>query len=148
MTRLAWTKITAEGYRAAYGLEKYAAGHVDPEIYHLIKLRSSQLNGCSYCVDMHGREALELGIEFRKINSVSAWREAGWFTDRERAALELAEQVTLLPGGVPDDVWEAAAEVFDERELADLLIGIATINVWNRMQVSTRAEPQPPSLAG
>jgi alkylhydroperoxidase family enzyme len=95
---------------------------------------------------MHGSQMLESGMPFRKINSVAAWRDAEWFSDRERAALELAEQVTLLPGGVPDSVWDAAAEVFDDRELADLLIAIATINVWNRLMVSTESGPKPPTL--
>ncbi|SDT21532.1 carboxymuconolactone decarboxylase family protein [Microlunatus soli] len=148
MPRLNLSKTSAEGYRAVYGLEKFSSEHVESEIYHLIKLRSSQLNGCAFCVDMHGSQMLESGVPFRKINSVAAWREVGWFSDRERAALELAEQVTLLPGGVPDDVWNAAAEVFDETELANLLIAIATINVWNRLMVSTQAEPNPPALAG
>lgn len=148
MPRLNFRKTSAEGYQAVFGLEKYASEHVESELYHLIKLRASQINGCSFCVDMHGRQMLEEKIPFRKINSVAAWREVGWFSDRERAALDLTEQVTLLPGGVPDDVWNAAAEVFDEAELADLLIAIATINVWNRLMVSTQTEPIPPALAG
>jgi AhpD family alkylhydroperoxidase len=146
MTRLSVSQTAPEGYRAVAGLERYAAGHVEAEIYELIKLRSSQLNGCSFCVDMHGSKMLESGIPFRKINSVAVWRDATWFTERERAALELAEQVTLLPGGVPDDVWDAAAKLFDERELADLLIAIATINVWNRLRVPTESGPEPANL--
>lgn len=147
MARLNGMKSSPEGFRAVYALEKYASSHVEREIYKLIELRSSQLNGCSYCVDMHGTEMHSDGVPFRKINSVAAWREAPWFSDRERAALALAEEVTLLPGGVPDDVWDAAEQAFGERELTDLLIGIATINVWNRILVSTRAVPDPPTLA-
>ncbi|MBO0810796.1 MAG: carboxymuconolactone decarboxylase family protein [Microlunatus sp.] len=139
-------KVAPDGYKAVSGLERYSKEHVEHDIYELIKLRSSQLNGCSFCVDMHGSDLLKSGMPFRKINSVSAWREAEWFSERERAALELAEQVTLLPGGVPDDVWDAAAKVFDDRELADLLIAIATINVWNRLMVSTETGPKPPTL--
>lgn len=146
MTRMPISEVAPEGYRAVAGLERYSQGHVEHDIYELIKLRSSQLNGCSFCVDMHGSQMLESGMPFRKINSVAAWREAEWFSDRERAALELAEQVTLLPGGVPDEVWDAAAKVFDERELADLLFAIATINVWNRLMVATRTGPRPAAL--
>jgi AhpD family alkylhydroperoxidase len=141
MTRLKLPAVAPEGYAAVHGLERYAGSHVEPDLYHLIKLRASQLNGCSYCVDLHGSDLLATGMPFRKINSVAAWRDVPWFSDRERAALELTEQVTLLPGGVPDGVWNQAATVFGERELADLLIAIATINVWNRLMVSTQAEP-------
>jgi AhpD family alkylhydroperoxidase len=141
MTRLKLATVTPEGFAAVRVLERYAGSHVEPEIYHMIKLRASQINGCSFCVDMHGSDLLSAGVPFRKINAVAAWREVPWFSDRERAALELTEQVTLLPGGVPDEVWNKAATVFDERELADLLIAIATINVWNRLMVSTQTEP-------
>lgn len=146
MARMAFGKTSPEGYKAVMGLERYAGSHVEPELYELIKLRSSQLNGCSFCVDMHGSQMLESGIPFRKINSVAAWREADWFDERERAVLELAEQVTLLPGGVPDEVWDAASKVFSDRELADILLAIATINVWNRLLVPTRTSPNPPTL--
>lgn len=146
MARMAIFEVAPEGYRAVSGLERYSRQHVEHDIYELIKLRSSQLNGCAFCVDMHGSDMLQAGMPFRKINSVAAWREAPWFSERERAALELAEQVTLLPGGVPDEVWDAAAKVFDERELADLLFAIATINVWNRLMVTTETEPKPPTL--
>lgn len=146
MTRMPIFDVAPEGYRAVAGLERYSREHVEHDIYELIKLRSSQLNGCSFCVDMHGTQMLESGMPFRKINSVGAWREAEWFSERERAALELAEQVTLLPGGVPDEAWNAAAKVFDERELADLLFAIATINVWNRLMVATQTGPRPAAL--
>lgn len=146
MTRMPIFDVAPEGYRAVAGLERYSREHVEHDIYELIKLRSSQLNGCSFCVDMHGSQMLESGMPFRKINSVGAWREAEWFSERERAALELAEQVTLLPGGVPDEAWNAAAKVFDERELADLLFAIATINVWNRLMVATQTGPRPAAL--
>lgn len=146
MARMAIVEVAPEGYRAASALERYSKEHVEHDIYELIKLRASQLNGCAFCVDMHGRDMLESGMPFRKINSVAAWREAEWFSERERAALELAEQATLLPGGVPDEVWDAAAKVFTERELADLLFAIATINVWNRLMVSTQSGPKPPRL--
>jgi AhpD family alkylhydroperoxidase len=137
-TRLASWKVAPEGYQAVLGLEKYAAGAVDPVVYELVKLRASMINGCSFCVDMHSRDAAKAGEDSRRLFAVAAWREAPFFTRRERAALALTDAVTRLgEHGVPDDVWDEAATVWSERELADLLIAIATINVWNRLSIAT-----------
>lgn len=108
----------------------------------LVKIRASMLNGCSFCVDMHTRDALDSGESTRRLFAVAAWREAPFFTERERTALALTDAVTRLgEHGVPDDVWDAAAKVWSERELADLVMAIATINVWNRIAVTTRKQP-------
>ncbi len=107
----------------------------------LIHLRVSQINGCSMCVDMHARELRQADETDDRLFSVAAWRDAPYFTDAERAALALAECVTRLsdrPDPVPDDVWDEAARHYDEKGLAALLLTIATINVWNRLNVPVR----------
>lgn len=117
------------------------AGGVPPQTLELVHLRASQINGCGVCVDMHWRLIRKLGETDERLFAVSAWRETPYFTDAERAALALTEAVTRMsdrPDPVPDDVWQEAARQYDERALAALVIAIATINVWNRVNVSTR----------
>lgn len=107
----------------------------------LINLRASQINGCGACVDGHWRIAKKLGETEERLFAVAAWREAPYFTDAERAALALTEAVTRLndrADAVPDDIWDEAARHYDEDTLAALLIAIAQINVWNRLNVSVR----------
>jgi AhpD family alkylhydroperoxidase len=106
----------------------------------LVKIRASQINGCGYCLDMHTKDATEAGETQLRLNLVAAWREATVFTDAERAALELTEAGTRLAdgGGVSDEVWEKAAKLFDEDQLAALVALIGLINVYNRMNVITR----------
>ncbi|MBC3194708.1 carboxymuconolactone decarboxylase family protein [Pseudonocardia sp. C8] len=125
-----------------------AATTVPASTHHLLHLRVSQINGCSLCVDMHAREMKQAGEPDERIWAVGAWRESPHFSDAERAALELAERVTRLADGsdpVPDDVWNAAADIYDEKELASLLVSIAAINAWNRLNAATR---QPVGSAG
>ncbi|GGS06987.1 alkyl hydroperoxide reductase AhpD [Micromonospora fulviviridis] len=142
MSRMNVAAVAPEAYQAVLGLEKYLRTNVDHTVLELVKLRASMMNGCAFCVDMHSREALAAGESSRRLFAVAAWREAPFFDERERAALALTEAVTRLgEHGVPDDVWDAAAKVWSEKELADLLVAIATINVWNRISVSTRTEP-------
>ena len=107
----------------------------------LVTLRASQINGCSVCVDMHTRELKAAGEPDERIFTVAAWRETPYFTDAERAALALAEAATRIadnPDPVPDHVWDEAARHFDESQLAALVISIATINAWNRINATTR----------
>lgn len=107
----------------------------------LIQLRVSQINGCSVCVDMHARELRQAGEADDRLFAVAAWRDAPYFTDAERAALALAEAVTRLsdrPNPVSDDIWNEAARHYDEKSLAALLLAIAAINVWNRLNVPIR----------
>jgi AhpD family alkylhydroperoxidase len=106
----------------------------------MVELRASQINGCSFCVDMHTRELRKAGESEERIATVAAWREAPWFSDAERAALALTEAVTRLadrPASVTDEVWQAAAEHYDEGQLGGLLIEIGSINVWNRLNAAT-----------
>jgi AhpD family alkylhydroperoxidase len=107
----------------------------------LIQLRASQINGCGVCVGGHCTILKRAGETDERLFAVAAWRDAPYFTDAERAALALTEAVTRLcdrPDPVPDDVWDAAARHYDERVLAALLLAIASINVWNRLNVATR----------
>ncbi|MFC1439816.1 carboxymuconolactone decarboxylase family protein [Streptacidiphilus sp. N1-10] len=107
----------------------------------LVRLRASQINGCSGCVDMHTKEAVHAGESHQRLHLVAAWREATVFTEAERAALELAEQGTRTAdtaGGVPDEVWANAAKHFDQDQLADLVCVIALINAFNRLNVITQ----------
>jgi AhpD family alkylhydroperoxidase len=107
----------------------------------LMYLRASQINGCSFCVDMHPRDLKKEGETDERLFALAAWRDAPYFTEAERAALALTEALTRLSDRtdpVPDEIWEEAARHYDETALASLLISIATINVWNRLNVATR----------
>ncbi|MGH9271571.1 MAG: carboxymuconolactone decarboxylase family protein [Ilumatobacteraceae bacterium] len=107
----------------------------------LVHLRASQINGCGVCVDMHAKDLKRAGEADERIFSVAAWREAPYYSDGERAALALAECVTRLadrPDAVPDDVWAEAAAHYDESALASLVVDIAAINAWNRLNAATR----------
>lgn len=108
---------------------------------HLVHLRASQINGCSFCVEMHTREALDDGESVERLTAVAAWRESRRFTEAERAALALTEAVTRIadrPESVSDEVWDAAADIYDEKQLAALVMQIATINMWNRVNATIR----------
>jgi AhpD family alkylhydroperoxidase len=108
---------------------------------YLIEARASQINGCGVCLDMHTRELQHAGEPDKRIFTISTWREAPYFTEAERAALALTEAATRLadrPDPVPDEVWEEAARHYSEPQLAALVISIATINAWNRVNATTR----------
>jgi AhpD family alkylhydroperoxidase len=129
-------------YQAVLGLETYARQHNDPVLYELVKTRASMINGCAYCVDMHSRDALAAGESSRRLFGLAAWHDTPFYTEKERAALALTDSVTRLGDhGVPDDVWDAAAKEFTQDELANLLMAIAIINVWNRLSISTQNQP-------
>jgi len=107
----------------------------------LCQLRASQINGCSVCVDMHSRDLKRGGETDERLFALAAWRDAPYFTDAERAALALTEAVTRIsdrPDPVPDEIWEEATQHYDEPALAALILSIALINVWNRLNVATR----------
>ena len=116
-------------------------GSVPPRTLGLVHLRASQINGCSACVDGGARSAKKAGETDERLVAVAAWRDAPYFTDAERAALALTEAVTRLSDRVdpvPDEIWDEAARHYDEPALAALVIAIATINTWNRLNVTTR----------
>jgi AhpD family alkylhydroperoxidase len=134
--------VLPDAMTALLALSKAAQSDtLPPTVHQLIHLRVSQINGCSVCVDMHAKELKHLGESDERIWGVGAWRESPFFSDAERAALDLAEHVTRLADqfdAVPDSVWDNAADHYDEKELSSLLISIAAINVWNRLNAATR----------
>ena len=131
------------GYKAMLGLETYLAScGLETNLIHLLKLRASQLNGCAYCIDMHWKDLRAAGESEQRLYGLDAWRESPYYSDRELAALEWAEAVTLITAGhVPDSVYDAVRPHFTEKELADLTIAVATINAWNRLAIAARSVP-------
>jgi AhpD family alkylhydroperoxidase len=118
-----------------------ASTGVEEELLELVHLRVSQVNGCSFCVDSGLKGLKKRGVSDERIGLVSTWREAPYYTDAERSALELAEAATRLadrPDGVPDEVWDNAADHFDEKQLAAILLMIAVTNLFNRLNAPIR----------
>ncbi|MEU7820774.1 carboxymuconolactone decarboxylase family protein [Catellatospora sp. NPDC049133] len=136
-------ELAPEGYRAVLGLEKYLAKSLDARLLDLVKLRASLLNGCAYCIDLHGTDLVKQGADLREVLAVGAWWEFPGFDARERAALALTDAVTKLgERGVSDEVWDTARAAFTDKEVADLILAIGTINLWNRIGVTTRMHPE------
>lgn len=143
--RLDYNQIAPAGAKALGGVYGYIMqSSLPPVLVDLVYLRVSQINNCAYCLDMHTRDLLKKGQKIEKIALVQAWAEAGnLFDERERAALAWAETVTrVAETGVPDQAYEAARAVFDERELVDLTIAIGLMNTYNRLAISFRNTPQ------
>ncbi|MBB6637936.1 carboxymuconolactone decarboxylase family protein [Cohnella thailandensis] len=130
-------------YKALMALENFAQGRgIEQELYELIKIRASQINGCSFCLDMHVKDMMKISNNLERTTLVSVWREAPCYTDAEKAALALTEAVTKLSeDGVPQEVYDKAREYFDEAEFVDLIMAINAINCWNRIAVSTGMYP-------
>ncbi|MFD3455095.1 carboxymuconolactone decarboxylase family protein [Streptomyces sp. NPDC058691] len=141
--RLDWAKLAPEAYKAMIRLDTAARQGVEPALLNLVKIRASQINHCAFCLDMHSKDALAAGESAERVIQLDAWTESKHFyTAREIAAIELTEAITVLTDGyVPDEVYARAANVFDETELARLIVAITTINAWNRFGVSTRLVP-------
>ena len=119
------------------------ASSLDPVLVHLVEIRTSQLNGCANCINMHVADARQKGETEQRVYLLAAWREAPCYTDRERAALAWTEAVTLISEThAPDDVYEAVRAQFSDAETVNLTMLIATINAWNRLAISFRAVPQ------
>jgi AhpD family alkylhydroperoxidase len=142
-SRIDYTKFALDAQKAMFGLEKYLATcGLDHKLLHLLKLRPSQINGCAFCIDMHSKDARSLGETEQRLYSLDAWRETPFYTDKERAALAWVEAVTLVSQThVPDEVYEEVKKHFTEKEIVDLTILAATINMWNRLAIATRAVP-------
>ncbi|MCM2412225.1 carboxymuconolactone decarboxylase family protein [Streptomyces sp. RKAG290] len=141
--RMQWAEHAPEVYKAMARMEAASRKGLDPVVAELVKIRSSQLNHCAFCLDMHTKDALAAGESVQRIVQLSAWEESQHFyTPKEIAAIELTEAVTVLTDGfVPDEVYAKAAKHFDEAELAHLIAAIITINAWNRFAVTTRMVP-------
>ena len=136
-------KAFPEGYRALSALEQVlAASPLDHTTFELVKLRASQLNGCAYCIDMHHKDARAAGETEERLYMLAAWREATVYTEAERAALALTEEVTLISEGPVDPEVEAdARRCFDAETYAALVFTIATINTWNRLAITAHSVP-------
>jgi len=133
-------QVDPKSLKAVMAMQRYVdESGLEPLLGELVKIRASQVNGCAYCLDMHLRDARKLGEDQRRLDILSAWREApDFFTDRERAAIAFTESVTLVSaGGVPDAVWQDVSAHFSEEEIVHLLMAINTINVWNRIAIAT-----------
>ena len=135
--------LAPDSYQAMSAFSDAVDGTVlERSLALLVWIRASQINGCAYCIDMHTIDARAEGETEQRIYALSAWRETPFFTERERAALALAEAVTLVADGhVPDDVYEAATRIFDKEELASLVWHTIVINAWNRLAITSRSEP-------
>lgn len=142
-------KTNTDAYRAMLGVEKYLAQcSIEKPLRELIKLHVSQINGCAYCIDMHWKDARSAGENEQRLYGLPAWRESPYYSERERAGLELAEALTRVAHhAIPEEVHEQARHQFNPQELADLAWVVATINAWNRVNIALRTVPgdyQPP----
>lgn len=142
MKRKSVMELQPKAYEAMRGLENYIRStSLDRKLCELIKVRASQLNGCAYCIDMHTEEALEIGETNRRLFAIAAWHESPLFSDEERIALQLTEEVTHIGDeGVNDETYEAAVAAFGEEATAQIIMQIVIINSWNRLAVSGRQE--------
>ena len=142
--RMDMSKVAPEGFRAVLALNKVVVANVDPTLFELVKLRASMINGCAFCVDMHTTEALAHGEQVRRITAITSWRESTYFTPAERAVFALTDELTKLgEHGVSDATWVEVGEHFDPDAVANLILAVAIINVWNRIAMATRLAPAP-----
>ena len=138
-TRMRIAEEAPAPYRALVALGR--AVDLDPALRELVNLRASIVNGCAYCIDTHTKEARQAGESEQRLYALAAWRDAPLFSDRERAALALTDAITLISDEhVPRAVWDEAAALFSEDELAQLLWAITAMNAWNRIAIATRME--------
>ena len=138
MTRISYKDTAPGAYQAMLGLERYVAeSGLDHALLELVRTRASQLNGCAFCLDMHTKDAIAAGDTPQRLLVLSAWRDAPFYTERERAALVWTEAVTQLgPSGISDELYRATRQQFDERQLVDLTMAIVAINGWNRLAIA------------
>lgn len=138
--RIDYGKKYPEAIKGMMQLEKYChASNLEPSLIHLVKLRASQINGCAYCIDMHTKDARSEGETEQRLYGVSAWKETPYYSDRERAALEWTEELTLIPGReVDDELYDRVKVHFSEEDLMALTVTVIAINGWNRLAVSMR----------
>jgi AhpD family alkylhydroperoxidase len=141
--RIAYYQVAPEGIKALQGIDPYfKSSNIEPRLRALVELRTSQINGCAYCVDMHSRQAREHGETQQRLDCLAVWRETSFYDDRERAALAWAESVTNVSHtGIPDDVYEEVKKQFSEKDLVDLTLVISVMNAWNRIAIGFRQGP-------
>src|SRR4051812_21789994 len=140
--RVSIQQVQPQAYKAMYALEGYLATSTISKAHkHLIKIRASQINGCAFCLDMHTKEALRDGEAAQRVFLLNAWKESGLFTPEEQAILALTEEVTLISQqGVRTETYTAAAALFDEIQLSQIIMAIVTINAWNRIAITGKSE--------
>jgi AhpD family alkylhydroperoxidase len=139
--RMDVTKLAPEAYRHLIALERSIAGKIESKLYHLIKLRASQINGCAFCIGMHTDEALRDGESFERIALLDAWEESSLYSDKERAALEWTEDLTLIADTrAPKESFDKLKEHFSDEEVAYLTLAATMINNWNRIAISSRSQ--------
>lgn len=138
--RLSYSEVAPEGNEILRKLESYIrkAG-LEPDLLELVRLRASQINGCAFCIDMHTKDARTHGESEQRLYAVSAWHEAPFYSERERAALAWTEAVTQIDEDhVPDEIYNQVRKHFTEKELVDLTLAVIAINSWNRLAISFR----------
>ncbi|HET7117121.1 MAG TPA: carboxymuconolactone decarboxylase family protein [Hanamia sp.] len=140
--RIEGYKTLPEGYKAMVELQKVVdQSSIDPKLLELIKFRSSQINGCAYCLDMHSKDAIAIGESEQRLHVLAAWREAPFYSPKERAALAWCESLTLISEtGAPDNVYEELKNLFSPEEIMELTFAIVAINGWNRLAIGLRSE--------
>lgn len=136
--------VDARAFEAMLGIDKYlAAGSLKKIHAELIKIRVSQINGCSYCMDKHIQDALKLGEDARRLFVLSTWKDTPFFSKEEQAILALTEEMTLISQhGVSDEVYDTAIEVLGQQYTTEVMMAIISMNSWNRIGITTRREPQ------
>lgn len=142
--RINFNQVAPRAIEKLRGLEHYinTESGLEPSLRELVKTRASQINGCSFCIDMHTKDARAAGETEQRLYALNAWRETPFYSDRERAALEWTEAITLITEDhVPDDVFFRVRQFFTEAELVNLTLAIVAINSWNRMAIAFRAVP-------
>jgi AhpD family alkylhydroperoxidase len=141
--RIHYMRVSPGAFHLLFELEKYLREcGLEERLLVLIKLRTSQINGCAYCLDMHWKDLRAMGEDEQRLYSLDAWRESPYYSDRERAALAWTEAVTRVSEThVPDEVYEEVKKHFSEKELADLTVAVALINTWNRLTIAGRVTP-------
>jgi AhpD family alkylhydroperoxidase len=139
--RMDITKIAPEVYKHLVGIEQEIARHVEPRLYHLLKLRASQINGCAFCLGMHTDEALRDGEKPERLMLLDAWSESSSFNDKERAALAWIEELTLIAdSGASREAFDGLKPHFSDEEIGWLTLVAAQINTWNRIAISSRVQ--------
>jgi AhpD family alkylhydroperoxidase len=141
--RLNYAAVAPNALKAMRELEKYVHGSgLERPLYELVKTRASQINGCAYCLDMHTKDARKAGETEQRLYALSAWRETPFYTERERAALEWTEALTVISeSDVPDVLYDSVRKHFNEKEIVALTMAIIAINGWNRLAISFRTIP-------
>src|ERR1700709_1191610 len=141
-TRINIEKTEPSGYKAILGLEKFIESTpLTKKHKDLIKIRSSQINGCAFCINMHTRDARKAGETEQRIYALNAWRDTPFFSEEDHAILALTEEVTLIQNHVSDKTYEEAARLLDEHYLAQVIMAVVNISAWNRIGIATGMQP-------